>query len=67
MDLNYIMKTNQRKIIIINGNYEIIKTAIRANEHNFHFNIVSMETVTKIMKSISVFSELGLHLLHSFP
>jgi hypothetical protein len=43
------IKTNQRKIIIINGNYELIKTAIRANEHNFHFNIVSMETMTTIM------------------
>jgi hypothetical protein len=54
MDLNYTMKTNQRKTIIINGNYEIIKTAIKVNEHNFHFNILSMETMATIMKRISV-------------
>jgi hypothetical protein len=50
MDLNYTMKTNQGKIIPINGNYEFTKTAIRANEHNINFNIVSMETVTKLIK-----------------
>jgi hypothetical protein len=54
MDLNYTMKTTQGKIIIMNGNYDIIKTAIRANEHNFPFNILSMEKMTTIMKRISV-------------
>jgi hypothetical protein len=54
MDLNYTIKTNQRKIIIINGNYEIIKTAIRTNEHNFYFNILSKEKMTTIIKGFQV-------------
>jgi hypothetical protein len=51
MDLNKTKKKNERKIEIMNGIHQIIKTFIRTNEHNFYFN-VSMDKLRELMKRI---------------